>query len=241
MASTAAKYLTLLRRGGYLSTILSTGPVALWPLSETSGTTAVDVVGGLNGTYNGITVNNATFGDGTGAPLFDSVNDFVALTGLAAIFNTNEGSVSLWAKVAAASVWTDSTQGQLIVIGTDANNRVFIAEHDINHSLYSSHRAGGTVRSSAHGTSTVAWFHVVLTWSASGASVYQYLNGTQSSNAGAPGTWAGSIVDAFCAIGRYNAVIAAQRFNGWIKYAALWNRALTPAEITTLYVSGFAV
>jgi hypothetical protein len=46
MASTAVKYITILRpKGSYLSTILGTAPIALWPLSETSGTDAVDATG----------------------------------------------------------------------------------------------------------------------------------------------------------------------------------------------------
>jgi uncharacterized protein YjdB len=37
----------------YQADVLALGPLALWPLSETSGPTAYDVAGGYNGTYNG--------------------------------------------------------------------------------------------------------------------------------------------------------------------------------------------
>lgn len=65
----------------YESTIEGDSPYAYWPLKETSGTTATDIVGGHNGTYTGgVTLGSAAGipGDsGTTAALFRAFNFFI--------------------------------------------------------------------------------------------------------------------------------------------------------------------
>jgi uncharacterized protein YjdB len=72
---------TVVAPSAYDQAILQYGPIAFWPLDETSGTTAYDVVGGHNGTYtvsslsgSGFTLGetgppNAFFGNATAALL----------------------------------------------------------------------------------------------------------------------------------------------------------------------------
>ncbi len=66
----------------YRSLILSHGPVSYWRLGETSGTTAADEMGANNGSYvNGVTLNQngPLIEDTNPAASFDGWNDYVGL------------------------------------------------------------------------------------------------------------------------------------------------------------------
>jgi hypothetical protein len=52
-ASSSALNLTVVPPTSYQQSLLSLNPIAYWPLTETSGTVAHDLVGNYNGTYNG--------------------------------------------------------------------------------------------------------------------------------------------------------------------------------------------
>ena len=68
---------------GYETTIEGDGPIAYWPLKETSGTTATDLISGKNGTYvGGVTLGSASGipGDsGTTAALLNGTSGYVSL------------------------------------------------------------------------------------------------------------------------------------------------------------------
>jgi hypothetical protein len=68
---------------GYETTITGDGPIAYWPLKETSGTTATDLIAARNGTYvGGVTLGSVAgiSGDvGTTAPVFDGSTGYVSL------------------------------------------------------------------------------------------------------------------------------------------------------------------
>ncbi|MGH7952945.1 MAG: LamG-like jellyroll fold domain-containing protein, partial [Limisphaerales bacterium] len=75
--------LTVVAPSVYQQAILSLNPIAYWPLNETSGTTAYDMIGGNNGTYNSIYALGATgptnsfFGDSSYAAGFDGTSSYV--------------------------------------------------------------------------------------------------------------------------------------------------------------------
>ncbi len=245
MTSTAVKYITLLRGGmPYVNRVLATGPVALWPLNETSGPVAAEVVNGLNGTYNAnVTVGGGTFGDGTPAASFNGTNTLVALPSIESVFNKAEGTLMIWARVSGAGIWTDGLNRCCMSIGTDFNNRTFMARNTPNSQMYGSHRVTGTGRSPiANTTSPLVWFMNTLTWSTTGSATYCYFNTTQSTNAGAPGTWVGSLTTTLSVIGNIStSATGVTEWSGLLRNAAVWNRALTPAEVASLYVSAYAV
>ena len=92
--------------GSYAAAIASKTPLAYWPLSETNGSIAYDIVGGRNGTYvGGVTlgqpgVTNVGFVPSTFAPLFNGTSGYVDIpTGP---FNiTNAITTIAWVKVPA--------------------------------------------------------------------------------------------------------------------------------------------
>lgn len=250
MASTAVKMLTILRpKGSYLSTILGTAPIALWPLSETSGTSAADATGnGYTGTYSNVTLNNATFGDGTAAPLFVPASSSHVATysaGLNTAVNKQEGTLACWLKVSAAGVWEDGQSRWVYEPFVDASNRIRINKNTPANTMTYEHRGGGTPRAlnTAYSPVPTGWFHVALTWSTTVSLVQAYYQGAPFGTiVGAPGTYAGTVSNVSMAIGTFlTSSAAANRWDGYIKYMALWSRALTPAEVASLYVSSFAV
>ena len=68
-ATSATLALTVTAPTTYEQAILALNPVGYWPLNETSGNIAYDVVGGYNGTYTTTSVNGSTYALGqTGPP-----------------------------------------------------------------------------------------------------------------------------------------------------------------------------
>jgi uncharacterized protein YjdB len=92
--------LTVLTPSTYDQAVMSLGPIAYWPLDETGGTTAFDVIGGNNGTYGGTYELNQpgpgnTFFGGDVAALFDGSSGHVDIPG--GPFNlTNAITVVAW-------------------------------------------------------------------------------------------------------------------------------------------------
>src|SRR5262245_28838411 len=85
----------------YSDKVIADGAVAYWRLNETSGTTAVDVIGGNNGTISGgVTLNQggATV-DGDKAMAFDgATGKVVALDGAYKQFGTGPCTIECWCK-----------------------------------------------------------------------------------------------------------------------------------------------
>ena len=105
----------------YAQRILSIAPnniVGYWPLDEHSGTTVTDKSRqGNNGSYTGVTLNNAKGPDGRGIPFFDGTNDFgdIYSAALNSDFNGNEGAMMGWFKVQNSGVWTDGSTNRGIM------------------------------------------------------------------------------------------------------------------------------
>jgi len=94
--------------GSYESAVVTTHPLAYWPLNETNGPTAYDLVGGYNGTYvGGVTLANPGvpslgFSSPSYSALFDGTSAYVDVPG--GPFNlTNAITVVAWIKVPAIS------------------------------------------------------------------------------------------------------------------------------------------
>lgn len=79
----SALNLTVISPNKYEQSLLSLNPMGFWPLNETSGTTAYDIVGGYNGTYTGGCTlgkpgpTNSIFGASSRAALFDGSSGYV--------------------------------------------------------------------------------------------------------------------------------------------------------------------
>lgn len=219
----------------YLDKILAMGPLALWPLSETAGAVAAELINGWNGIYNGPTLaNDPGIGDGSPAPLFDGINDRVNLpASFWAAFPTAEGSVFSWCKVPAAA-WVDGATRRAFSTYTDANNYVTLEKTGGINFFRGYYVAGGAIKGKLQATGgNLAWFCFGLTWSKIADEVRGYYNGVEIGVAlNGLGVWAGAIVEAYigCRWGLTNF------FSGWLKYPTVWNRPLTATEMSALAV-----
>jgi len=182
-------------------------------------------------------------GDGLTSPFYDGANDYtnVYSAGLAAAFNGAEGTVASWARVSAAGVWTDNANRQCVRYLVDANNCVIVRKGDLavhNNRFALIYVAGGTAHTIEVAITSVAWWHWALTWSRTANEVRAYLSGTQTGATGiGVGVWVGALLSNRVVIG--SALAGASPTEVWsgnLAHAALWNRALSPAEVAALAV-----
>jgi hypothetical protein len=245
MMNTAHKVAALMSGGAsYENRVLATGPLALWPLSETTGTSAADATGNYNGTYSNVTLNNATFPDGSPAGLWVPASSSHVATyseGLAGAINRAEGTLAVWCKMRDATVWADGQNRYPYAMRVDNNNQMQMRKR--SNLLDGFHQGGGTLRNPITGAqTTTAWFLYTFTWSTAAAETIVYVNTTPTSVSGALGTLVGDFINTSFAIGTFlTTSTSAFVWDGYLKYFGLWTRALTPAEIANLYVPGYAV
>lgn len=225
--------------------LVGLGPFAYWPLSETSGTVAVDIVGGYHGTYNNVTLNATTFPDGSPAPLFDANNEVVSLpvVALDTPFDPARGTLLWWYKVRAASVWTDGTSRVPLSFGADANNRIFPTKSNTNNTFQMSYRAASTAELSSESSySPTRWTVGALTWDLATENACRfYLDGVEKTPSATLGTWSGALSTSFTAIGNFTSAGGATHADGYVKHVAIWNRALSAAEILLAMPVSFLV
>ena len=229
----------------YAQRILNTQPaslIALWGLGEASGTTAANAEGttARDGTYlNGVTLNAATFSDGTPAPSFDGSDDGVNVysSSISSAFNHDEGTQFCWLKVSGAGVWSDGVTRYLMNFRLDFNNRIYMDKTGGLNALQFVYLAGGvligvTVPDAAGST---GWIPIAMTWSKAADEMKGYINGVQvgTTQTGLP-TWAGSgLASSNTCLAALNTT-GANSWNGYMKYATVWNKPLTASEIAAL-------
>lgn len=243
------KRLLLMTRPSYLQRLLATEPANLlvaFPLSEGSGSTIVNAApsgSGYNGSYTGVTWDGTLSPFGTPVPLWDGTSDYgnIYTTALASAFNGTAGTIVLWGKVGAASVWTDGTLRQLLRIAVDANNDVYIRRATANNSLQYIYVAGGTTKSILlSGQSSLDWLNLALTWDrAAGANgeLKAFTNGIQTgSTQTSLGAWLGVPAATTTTIGAVNTT-PSQVFSGYLAGVGIWSKALTAAQIAALAVT----
>lgn len=221
----------------YSDKVLSYSPFAYWPMWETAGVTADCLTSPLyDGFYNGPTVGNGVGPDGSPCPLFDGNNDFVDLdvVSLDVPFNGAIGSAMIWARVFNAGVWSDGAYRLAYEFGADTNNRIFQGRHNINNFILGYYFAGGVNESDFRNVGgNLEWFHLALTWTkAAPDQVVFYYNAIPITSS-TLGVWAGALSDTWTAIGARNTT-PNDPWKGWLAHCALWDRVLTPAEVTDL-------
>jgi hypothetical protein len=219
---------------GYRATLQAVAPsnlIVYLPLNETSGTVAEDDSGNnADGTYHGVTLNTTTFLTGDPAGTFDGVNDYVdALTSyLISHFSGSEGSIQFWAKVDAA-FWVNNIISVFAFLSVDANNLIRVRKTGTN-LLNWTHIAGAVARAINETPTPTVWTQYVFTWSNSLNRVAMYRAGALVATVAAPGTWAGSLANAF-----FGATVGgASAIPGNMAQIAIWNAALDSTKVAVL-------
>lgn len=207
----------------YKQTVVNSGPAAYWPLDETAGAAATDATGGgRHGTISGATLDSYVLAGGP-APRFDGVNDRVFISGLNGQMNGPQFTVALWMRVATG--WSGS--GMLAWFGETGN--VFALARSGSSIVLQSGASAASAVASSNGTNWVHVAAVINRAAGGGQSARLYVNGANVASANtAPDyfTEGNALFLGSSGIGSY--------FAGGIGHAAVWTRALSPAEISTL-------
>lgn len=224
--------LTVVAPAKFAANVMAAGPVAYWPFNETSGQTASDFAGGFDGTYGGFPTNGAV---GPRPPTyvgFDSANTAYTFNGANAYIqapdaldvNHNAFTISVWILV---NTWNKDWQA--IVTKGDNSWRL----HRNSNTDFIGFGTTGLGNQDLAGTRSVndgQWHHVVAVYDGAKKSIY--IDGTLDASVATTGTVSANNYPV--RIGE-NAQATGRYFDGRIDEVALFNRALSEAEITGLY------
>lgn len=215
--------------GTNIWTLPESGTVAHWKLDETSGTAAADSAGSNHGTLvNGPTRVTGKCGK---ALRFDGYNDYVSISNSACFQVTRALTIAAWVK---GETWPNNTSWANVVLRKgDANpNNWQLAIWQGKVALYldANDDVGVT------GTTTLAtntWYHVAGTWDGSTVRIYVngVLNNTPVSRTAAISTDTRPVYLG----GRSGST---DILKGTLDDVRFYNKALSAAEITTLYNGG---
>ena len=210
----------------YSDKVIADGAVAYWRLGETSGSTAVDIVGGNNGTISGgVTLNQpGATTDGNPAMRFDGVNGKIVTA--ATISIPVSCTWECWIKTTAAANNAAIVSNRFTV--QDGIVGLFFLGGNV---FVDSYQAGNNAVSS---TGTLVndgkWHHII--WVTNGSTGAIYLDGAQTVSQAQPHVTLTEKVQ--IGFDTFNAVY----WNGLIDDVAIYPTALTPTQIAAHYAAG---
>jgi hypothetical protein len=208
---------------------LTQGLVGYWPFC---GNANDDSGHGNNGTVNGATLTTDRFGNSNSAYDFDGLTSSISGTGVNLPQGDTARTVSLWVKTAGGfSVNTGGETGAIFDYGTLENNKrfsVLLVDNDFTNYFSAAYN-------DFHSDTTIdvnVWTNII--WVYSETSLKLYLNGELSSTGtistlnttGQNFVFGNTIPNS---VGQY------EKYKGAIDDIGIWNRALTPSEVSQLY------
>ena len=207
---------------------ITDGLVSYWPLDDGSGNTAVDFVGGHDGTRTG----GASWVAGKVGGAIDTNNSgYIVISEHTALRPTAALSLQAWVSIDSFSLW-----GALVGHNQDngADESGFCLYTDGSGvSLYISDASYKTVSASI---TAGQWTHLIGTYDSGTLRLYK--NGALVDSIGVSGPIDWKFIPLDMNIGRYHDDNEEYPADARIDEVALWNRVLTTAEITYLYNSG---
>jgi hypothetical protein len=212
--------------------------IGYWPLWEASGSVAEDISGnGRNGAYSNVALAEPGLGDGKTSAKFNGATSYCNIysESLAAAFNGQEFSVSIWYKVAGAGVWTDGTPRDLMRLTRgDGQNHLNIQRNNTNGEIQVVYIAGG-IRKDFYLTNYWAvrdglgWNNLIFSASKTEDRARVYVNGQLFSSVSSLGSWVGSPIATGMMVGASSPTPAAV-WNGWLQHDLIRNQAFTDLE-----------
>ena len=229
---------------GYATTVMQDHPAALWRLSETSGTTAVDSAGLNDGTYSGgFTLGAAPFHGETGtAAHFDGSSGRAIVPNSPAFNPDGPFTIELWGKL-------DNNNGNKVALSSlDRPTRGAGYEYYMggNYNGWEFHTGGGGNYDGFWGDSTKQpvgpWWHIVGTYD--GTQLQMYVNGALGEDASNPGNGNGVVNPPFVPNTTKNLFIGSRSdsavwWPGSLANVAFYNYVLSPAQISNHYAVAY--
>ena len=243
VSSSAALTVITLPAGTYGAKLGALGPLAYWRLNETNGeTAAADLVGGHSGSYEGFIAQgvtgptNVAFEAGNTACFFDgSVPSDLSCGSIGAMDGYIDFTVTLWVRTTSATDSALIVQRDATPVGYNGTYRLtLLASGNLDLTVYrledGGSQFGGTLATASTPVNDGAWHHVVAI--RQGTNGFIYVDGVRA--AAASSTAVASLRSAnLTYIGR-NPRDNDQPLTGDLDEVALFNRALTPAEVANL-------
>ena len=218
----------------YRAQVLGDGAVGYWRLGEASGTTAADETGTNNGTYvNGPTlgVAGALKGSSNTAASFNGSTQYVDVPSSASL-NISTGGVSMEAWVKPTVMPGLGNTGTIAMKASDPPYAYWLQVTDNDRAKFGVGIAGVNHPLSAGGVvSAGSWYHLVGTYD--GTVQRLYVNGALVASQPLTGS-----VDVVGGDFRIGTTRASEWFNGVIDDVAVYNKALTPAQVQAHYEAG---
>lgn len=238
----------------YVPAVLSRGPFAYWRLNETTGSVALDSVGGLDGTFLPATTKSGLVGPKTTAAAPSPAFPGLESTNTAFAFDGNTSDIAGGNPAITVNALTISCF--LKTIGLPNNNNGgacgVVACGNTTLGLYlsgqdASGNGGNTLGFYWAGTfhdtlmlpASNVWTFVTLVISTNNAIMYMDPgDGSGLVNVETPGTYAPATLNAAIHLGRDPA--GNRQFQGGLDEVALYSRALTAADVQALHDAAYA-
>lgn len=213
---------------GYAKVVLGATPTGYWRLGEPSGTSAVDSSGGGNdGTYTGgftLAQAGALTGDSNTAVALNGTSGYVSIPHDSSLDTGDVFSLECWVKRDVLGVPGDS----YLFSKGDGNYRLGFN----NDGIEIAQKAVAIIALSSYGiTDTTAWHHVV--WTKNGSINKIYLDGRDVT-----GSVTNSTISNTTDPVMLGNTSSGGFFDGTIDEAAIYDYALTPAEVAEHYATG---
>lgn len=214
------------------------GLAGYWPFDEDSGTVAMDASGnGNTGVVGGATIASGKIGNGR---VFDGVGDTISIANeILTVSKIRESGVtySIWVKpnnVNIAQVvfgqrptngYSDQASGG-INIKADGSARMVAYDNGVAYK-YADSNAGSL--------NAGRWYLLVGTYDPSTKKMRIYIDGQLAGESGTVATFAAAAVNGFNGISKRSVNDSNNEFSGSVDDARVYNRALSPGEIQSLY------
>ena len=197
----------------------------VWKFDEGSGTSAIEELQNHNGTINGTPQwINVTGGK---ALQFDGTDDYVNAGNTSSLAFSGSVSISAWIN------FSNFNNSSATVVSMHSSLKGYAIIKDTNSNTLGFWCSDGSddIGVSTNTLSANTWYHIVGTNDGSTSRIY--VNGSLA-NSTSQGGAASSTGD--LKIGMSSDETASSRYwNGYIDEVAVWNDALTAAEVTALY------
>jgi hypothetical protein len=242
-SASAALALTAAPTVGYPAATMTNLPVAYWQLNEASGTIATDYFGGFNGTYGALSVLGADGPRPADQPGFANTNIAVQTTAFTVdsavalpplnLGTNNRVTITAWVK-------PDGAQNQYAgIVFSRSGGTIAGLSYDVNGANLAYQWAGNRVNfPSGLAIPSGQWSMITLVVTPTNATLYCGTNQTMRTAVDVFNqpvqTFGGTTM-----IGLdVSSGEAARTFNGAIDEVAIYDRALTEAEVLSLFAAG---
>ena len=203
------------------------GLVGWWPFNGNAN----DLSGnGNNGVVNGPSLTSDRFGFNNAAYSFDGFNDYIDISNTNGL-NTNQGiTLSIWTKNFNPNGVTNHSY--IYLVGNNPNARITISDNfEVSGSILNCNCSNDQVCSSF--ISPNSWTHIALSYNLQIGEQKLYINGALVDTKIEQMYTYYTSNNSAKRFGSYG--FNSHYFKGILDDAGLWNRALTAAEIQTLY------